>query len=789
MMRRLTLQSALSLISFSVLLFEILLTRIFSVVLLYHFAYVAVSLALLGFSFGALFVYYRPALHDPARIRRTVIVHSSCFSLSILACTLFLIHFRPGGVDLYTGLNLPTLRYLIMIYGVATLPFIMAGICVSALLAAGRDAIGRFYCFDLLGAAAGAVAVIPIINTLGAPSAMLVAAATAAASGWLVTARQSWPVKSVPAVIVTVLVTTWILSLSQPVLTLRFTKGRLEHDNILFERWNSYSRVSAHPVAGNGISIRIDAGAATRIFPASMHANLANNDISTPAMRLRPNGDILIIGPGGGKEVAAAVALGLNSVTGVELNPIIAELVTDRYRAMSGGLYDRDNVRIITEEGRSFLNHTDQKFDIVMLTLVDTWAATAAGAFALSENNLYTVEAFSRYLEQLKDNGILSITRWYFPERPHETIRLLALGRAALQAYGISNPAQHCVVIQRVDLRRHATFLLKRSPFTAGELDALHALVRNQPNWEFIYSPSGKKNDPLFAQLAQTADADAFYNQYEFDVSPPSDDSPFFFYAIRPANVLASIRRDFHRLPNVTNIGVFLLASTLVVDVLFLALLIGVPFILQRRQGSRYGRGVLPVLGYFACLGAGFMIVELSLIQNFILFLGHPTHALTVVIFVLLLTSGLGSLYSGRLGISQAMSRLRVWIVSLVALGLASAWTLPLLFKWAIGFPMPVRIGISIICLAPTGFLLGTCFPTGVRLLGGRATYLLPWIWAINGGMSVLASAMAMMIAMNLGFRWTLCTALGIYLVALICAPACVHLASCESELVARQFQ
>ncbi len=771
MMRRSTLQFALSLISFSVLLFEILLTRIFSVVLLYHFAYVAVSLALLGFSFGALYVYYRPAMHDAARIRRTVIVHSSCFSLSILACTLFLIHFRPAGIDLYTGLNLPTFRYLLMIYGVATVPFIMAGICVSALLATGRDAIGRFYCFDLLGAAAGAVAVIPIINALGAPRAMLVAAATASASGWLVTSRQSWPIRSVPAGILTVLVVTWILSLSQPVLTLRFTKGRLEHDDILFERWNSYSRVSAHPARDKAITIRIDAGAATRIFPASMHADLAKNDISTPAMRLRPNGDILIIGPGGGKEVASAVALGLNSVIGVELNPIVVELATDRYREMSGGLYDRDNVRIVTEEGRSFLNHTNQQFDIVMLTLVDTWAATAAGAFALSENNLYTVEAFSRYLEQLKENGILSITRWYFPKRPHETIRLLALGRAALQAYGIGNPAQHFVVIQRVDLRRHATFLLKRSPFTAGELDALHALVKNHPNWEFIYSPRGNKNDPVFTQLAQTADADAFYDQYEYDVSPPSDDRPFFFYPIRPGNVLASIRKDFHRLASVTSIGVFLLASTIVVDGLFLTLLIGVPFLFQRRQASRYGSEVLPVLGYFACLGAGFMIVELSLIQNFILFLGHPTYALTVVIFVLLLSSGLGSLYSGRLGISQARSLLRLWIVLLVALGLASAWVLPFVFAWAIGFPMPARIAISIICLAPIGFLLGTCFPTGVRLLGERAKYLLPWIWAINGGMSVLASAMAMMMAMNLGFRWTLCTALGIYLVALICVP------------------
>jgi predicted membrane-bound spermidine synthase len=375
--KRQPLALALGLISFSVLLYEILLTRIFSVVLLYHFAYVAISLALLGFSVGALWVHYRPALHAVDRIGRTAVVYGAVYALSILGCVLFLIHFRPAGVDLYEGLNLPTFRYLLLTYAVAALPFVLSGICVSALLTAGRDAIGRFYGFDLLGAALGAIAVIPVVDAFGAPSGMLLAAVAASSSGLLLAARERRLLKLLPAAALGILLATWGLSLGSSLLSLRFAKGSVEKE-VLFERWNSFSRVTAEP-KGRGVILRIDSGAATRIYPASQHARLAG-DIHTPAMHLRRGGDILIIGPGGGMEVAAAATLGLGTITGVEINPIVTELATVRYRKLAGGLYDRDQVRIVTAEGRSFLRHADQRYDIIMLTLVDTWAATAAGA-------------------------------------------------------------------------------------------------------------------------------------------------------------------------------------------------------------------------------------------------------------------------------------------------------------------------------------------------------------------------------------------------------------------------
>jgi hypothetical protein len=764
--KRRPLALALGLISFSVLLYEILLTRIFSVVLLYHFAYVAISLALLGFSVGALWVHYHPSLHAADRIGRTAVVYGTAYSVSILGCVLFLIHFRPDGVDLYEGLSVPTFQYLLLTYAAATVPFALSGVCVSALLTAGRDSIARFYGLDLLGAALGAVAVIPVIDALGAPGGMLVAAAVASASGLLVAAGKPRLPAWLPIGALGILFAAWALSLGSPVLSLRFAKGRLETD-VLFEKWNSFSRVTAEP-KGRGVLLRIDSGAATRIYPASQHFRLAS-DIHAAAMHLRRGGDILIIGPGGGMEVAAAATLGLGPITGVELNPIVAQLATVRYRDIAGGLYDREDVRIVTAEGRSFLRRDREQYDVIMLALVDTWAATAAGAFALSENNLYTVEAFSNYLSHLADDGILSITRWYFPERPRETLRLVALGRAALEAEGARVPRRHLVAIETGTERHQATFLLKKRPFSDEELTTLEAIVRSHPGWRFLLSPRGE-HDPTLTALAATSDPQSFYREYERDVSPPTDDRPFFFYTVRPGELWSSFKSDFHRLPDVTSIGVFLLVSSFAADGVAVALLIGLPLVLGRRGVRARGRALSPVLAYFACLGVGFMTVEVVLMQKFILFLGHPTRALTAVLFVLLCAGGAGSLYCGRRDLSQVRARLPLWLSLAAGLGLAYAWGLGTLFERAIGLPMVARMGLSAAFLAPLGFLLGTCFPAGVRLLGERAEALIPWIWAVNGAASVLGSALAMLAAMNWGFGAALLIGFGMYALALVCA-------------------
>jgi hypothetical protein len=675
--------AAIFLVSFSVILCEILLTRIFSVMLLYHFAYVAISLALLGLSLGALLVHYRPNLHAETGIERTLAFYGGAYGLSVLLCVLSLLHFQPEGVQLFAGLNLPTIRYLGLTYAVAALPFALSGVCVSSLLAAGRKTIGRYYALDLLGAAAGAIAVIPVAEQLGAPSGMLVAAFAGCAAGAVGGGRARSTAVPVASGVLVVLV--YAASLETGVLDLRYSKGRLEQ-NVLIEKWNSFSRVTA--VAWpNAVDLLIDSGASTAIYPASVFARLAV-DHQTPAMHLRPDGDILIIGSGGGRDVAAAATIGLRSITGVEINPIVVELATKRFRHLAGDLYDRPNVRIVTDEGRSFLTRVRERYDVLMLTMVDTWAATAAGSFSLSENNLYTVEAFASYLDHLESDGILSITRWYFPRRPHETLRLLALGRAALARDGIDGHHRHLVVIGKADFgsgtplpfdqapQHRATFLLKKTPFEDDELTFLERMVGQNRAWRFIYSPRG--SDPsIFAELAETDDLPALYAGYEFDVTPPTDDRPFFFFVVRAANLIASFRDDFFRLPDVTNIGVFLLVGSFAADALFVVLIFSIPLIARAPRPRFDRRGVAPALVYFSCLGAGFMLVEVALMQTFIRFLGHPTFALTVVLFVLLLAGGVGSLYCGTRSDAAVAQWLPRWLAAVVALGLVYTFGLP----------------------------------------------------------------------------------------------------------------
>jgi hypothetical protein len=764
-MRR-TLPLALGLLSFAVIVFEILLTRIFSVVLLYHFAYVAVSLALVGFSIGALIVHYRPRLHGADRVHHTVVVYGTCFALAVVACAIFLIHYRPGDVDLYAGMDVPTFKYLLMTYAAATLPFILAGICVSAMLTAGKDSIGSLYAFDLLGAAAGALVVVPVLDMLGAPMGFLVASGAGCACAWVLGSQVKGALRMLPAAVFLGLVGLAVTSGSTSVLELKYSKGH-DEKNVLYEKWNSFSRVTALP-ARDGVRLLIDSGAATKIHRAENHEKLTE-EIFTPGLKLKGGGDILIIGPGGGKGMAAASELGFDSITGVELNPIIVDLATRKYRDMAGDLYDREGVEVVVDEGRSYLRHSDDRYDVLMLTNIDTWAATAAGAFTLAENHLYTVEAFDDYLEHLTDDGLVAITRWYFPDRPHESLRLMALAFAALENLGVEDPARHCVIIEENANRRHANFILKKSPFTDEELAHLRGIVEASPPWKYVFTPDGEA-DPVFRQFADAEDRQAFIADYHYNVSPPTDDQPFFFYVIRSSDLLDSFKRDFYQIPNVTNIGVFLLVSTFVLNALFMLLVFLLPAVFKRGRVRMDWTGVAPALGFFGCLGCGFMIVEMSLMQNFILFLGHPTHALTTVLFTVLLSSGLGSRYSGGVSVQQVASRLPVWIAVTVVYLLASTFFLPVLFEAAIGLAMPIRIALTFLVVAPAGFLMGTCFPSGIRMLGDRGEELLPWIWAVNGSMSVVGSSLAMLIAMNSGFQVTLMVGLAVYLIAFVLA-------------------
>jgi len=351
----------------------------------------------------------------------------------------------------------------------------------------------------------------------------------------------------------------------------------------------------------------------------------------------------LVIGTGGGRDLLSALAFGATAVDGVEINPIIVnDVMRGRFREYSGGLYDRPDVRIAIEDGRSFVRRSPRRYDIIQASLVDTWAATSAGAYALSENSLYTVEAFEDYLSHLTDRGVLSVTRWVY-----DGLRLVSLAQEAGARHGW-DPKERLAIVQH---DRMATFLLKASPFTAQETQMLSDAAARL-GFVVLYMPGrqvptlGDSRDD-YARLLLSPDRHAFYRAYPFDVTPTTDDRPFFFHTTKLEHQFEVAFGKSMLFGN----GLSALLTLLGISAALVALFVIGPLLLTSR-GTAASGGSLAWLAYFGALGAGFMLIEVSVLQRFVLLLGHPVYSLTVTLFSLLLGTGPGqvSLDQGRVG-------------------------------------------------------------------------------------------------------------------------------------------
>src|SRR5262249_18833532 len=358
--------------------------------------------------------------------------------------------------------------------------------------------------------------------------------------------------------------------------------------------------------------------------------------IQALAYRLKHEADVLIIGPGGGEDVMTAQAFGMRQITSVEVNPIIARDVmsSEPFKSYSGSVYQQHNVTLVVDEGRSFIRRSPQKYDVIQATMVDTWAATAAGAFALTENNLYTVEAFKDYIEHLTDDGVLTMTRWYL-DPPDQLLRLISLTRVAMADLGISNPPRHILMLADAhvyDGRRPATYLFKRSEFTDDEIELVRAAARGN-GFQSLYWPGWSPNSLLaespFVGLIETPDPSPLWKSSQNNIDPTWDNNPFFFNSVRLGNL-----RNVLKGPDEwskTNLGTLVLfALVFITGGAVIAFIVG-PLILARSrdlQAASAGLAApssrLAYLAYFLSLGGGFIVVEVAMFQKFILFLGHP---------------------------------------------------------------------------------------------------------------------------------------------------------------------
>jgi len=485
---------------------------------------------------------------------------------------------------------------------------------------------------------------------------------------------------------------------------------------------------------------------------------------------LRPHGDFAVIGPGGGVDVLRAVANGSARVTGIEINPIIVNnIMRGRYADYAYHLYEIPEVDIHVSDGRSFIRNSRDHYDVLEMTLVDTWASTAAGAFALSENNLYTVEAFKEYFQHLKPDGMLAITRWEFRE-PREALRVVSVAMEALHQLGVANPVAHFIVVSEGPLDadgRPVLVIAKKNPVTAVEEAAVRGHIKTYPKLvQYLPSSPGAN---AFSQLILSNDPVTFSRQYKFNVAPVYDNAPFFFFTLKLRQVLT---RPAQGIDWKVNVGIAVLGMVLLLSLLAVIVFLVLPLAIHGRSRSK----VFPLM-YFVAIGLGYILVEIAFIQRFVLFLGHPTYALTVVIFLMLLSSGAGSLLSRRWLIRSASVRTALGGIAVAIL--AYVFLLPALLPSLVGLAFPFKLVVSGILLVPLAFIMGMPFPTGLRALAGNSfpesaigeaatDNSVEWAWAMNAAASVLGSVLAMVIAIRFGLSVTLACGAIAYLCALL---------------------
>src|SRR5262252_415883 len=763
--------AGVALSSFAALLLELALTRLFSVVLFYHFAFLAISIALLGLGAGGVFAYLwkgRLAQIPTRKLASRLCVANAVLIVVVLEIVLHV----PVALDV----SAQNFARLTALYLAAAVPFFLTGLLFSVVFARETKRIPRLYGADLCGGALACLAVVPLLNWIGGPNAILVAgvALGVAAMIW----ADSAPSRRNAGLLCLALIALTAANHSGRLIDIVYAKGMFRDPAwVEFARWNALSRVEVDR-QGQAKAIVIDADASTYIMNAEVsrwHQTEWERDLMSapPALAnvLRPHGQFAIIGPGGGVDVLRAVANGSPSVTGIEINPIIATtIMRGRYADYAQHLYDRPDVHIHVTDGRSYLRATPQHFDVVQMTLVDTWASTAAGAFALSENNLYTVEAFREYFDHLKPDGMIAITRWEF-KHPREALRVVSVVMEALNRLGVSNPSRNFIVASLGALDEDGipvVVLAKKTPFSSSEEDAVAAHCERYSELDPLYLPTAPGQNP-FSELIASNDPHLYARSYAYNVTPVSDNAPFFFFTLKPGQILGA-QGLRHGIDWKVNLGVVVLLLVLAISAVAVMAFLVLPLLLK--SGARR-QSPIPLL-YFIAVGLGYILVEIAFIQRFVLFLGHPTYALTVVIFLLLLSSGAGSVFSRRW--LQQTSRVRLPLLLLVGAIIAYVMVLPALLGALVGLVFWVKVLVSALLLVPLGVVMGMPFPTGLRALagptaelsGGASTNAVEWAWAMNAASSVLGSVLAMVIAIHWGLNTTLATGAAAYLAAML---------------------
>ena len=779
------------LVSATILSLEIIFTRIFSITIWYHFAYLVVGVALLGG--GAAGAYMSLRSWDDATLSARLGRFATLFSLAIVLSLLVVTYLKFDPLEFTPGGLLRTLAGLIAYALCLFAVFLLGGLTMVCGFTLWLHSVHKVYFADLMGASIGAISVLWVIRILGGPGALILASILALSGGLLLGSERSrmWKWGTVGLACCEVLLLARISAAGWQ-LPVPFSKDLGWAMSIAgtgtpeYTRWNPVGRVDVlPPTAFTPPTYWIVFGGVSSAFPVPSHMmRFVTSDATSISAMHEFKGDfapygfldhaivsaayqignvrpkVLNIGVGGGLDLLLAHLHHARSVTAIEINSDIIELLKGPYAEFTGRSAMGSNTRVLAAEGRSFMMRDTSSYDIIQGIGVDNFAALAGGAYVLSESYLYTVEAVEVVLSRLGPHGIFSWTR-FVNDPPREMLRLTAVAAEALRRQGIADPGAHIVIVANGNVDS-ATLLVGKSAFERTELDSLNRWV-NANGFHFLHDPSRRLSTVYSLYLADSHPRE-FEARYPFRISPTTDDNPFFYNYFKWSH-LAFIRGgggDKNTSLPLGNINLLVLSfSTLIAAIAF----VGIPLRRYRRVGVRISH-VVPVLTYFAALGLGFIMLEIVLIQRLTLFIGYPTEAMAVTIFGILAFSGLGSVLSVR--ICSTPSRLSMVIGLIACLVVAYAYALPPILHAFLNTPDVWRVFISLLLLAPIGTLLGMPFPTGLRIVGARSRDLVPWAWGANGVCAVVGSVAVVVLSMETTFTFSFIVAGFLYSLAML---------------------
>ncbi len=781
------------------MMMQVLVHRMVSAKLLNNFAFLVISLSMLGFAVSGVVLsrWLEPLLAD---LDDAVTSCAALFTLSALAASLLFYRLDAGHQFISYGkdflLNLGRWAPLALPYAV---PFAFAGLVLGLLLSDRRLPTPTVYFADLLGSAVGAMGVIYAIQGWGVERSVL-AACAALLTGAVVFAppRRPWSkgltVAAAAGITACAAAPSRAFEMTYPIQSPLWHVQRLgepygiEHiawdpitrielsripppdpktafspsligDNPAFlERFrrvltqNNWASTYAVDYDGRRESLR---GIEETVYAAAYHASSVK----------RPK--VLVIGVGGGFDVLTALYFEASEITGLEVNAATVDVLRRVYRAYFRSWVEDPRVRLFTAEGRHYLATRSEQYDVIQLSGVDSYSGTPAAAHVFSENYLYTAEAFDLYLEHLSRDGILSLMRVDL-KLPRDMLRVLVTAVAALRRAGVQAPADHIVVLTE-KTETYTAVTVKRTPFTGPERERLAAWTSQNEFLKIAAAPG--LNDPQgnmyerFLSLGDSRLEAAFVQAYPFDVAPVQDDRPFFFRTSFWRDVFSSdpMVRDLN--PPVMEYSLLMLLGVVGTSALACVYL---PLRLLAARGRKVPNS-LRYIAFFGGIGLGYLAVEVALLQKFGLFLGHPNFALSVVLASLLLTTGLGSLFSKEIVARVGRLRFVAYAFGVLVL-LEHALVLPSLPR-LIGLPFPTRCLVAFACVAPIGLCLGTFFPTALEQLKANAPAFAPWAWGINGIFSVLAPVLSVGVSMSWGMSALLLAAVPVYLAAGLAFP------------------